>query len=220
VLPAIEISLVPEDFTRQCSQLKRSDADYAFLANTDNSVASLLADCHSESVQTQFMANIWGFDERVMQAIGAASDGVVWVMGAARWGDEVPGMYTVQEISRMSDPEERKYRSVHYIRGICSMFYLKEAMDWADLHGGINGPNIRMGMYQREDAVPAGLEGVCLPGKWTEADHRGINTVLVYRGHVDGDTNASIDELIASGVIRLERVFKAEIPRRAEWLGI
>ncbi len=43
--------------------------------------------------------------------------------------------------------------------------------------------------------------------------------MLVYRGHVRGDTSGSLDELIASGKIRLQRVFKAEIPRRAEWLG-
>jgi branched-chain amino acid transport system substrate-binding protein len=220
IQPSIEFSLVPEDFTRQCRRLQASGADYAFLANTDNSVAKLLEDCHEVGTRTQFMANIWGYDERVMQAIGGAANGVVWVMGAARWGDEVPGMYTVQEISRMSDPEERKYRSVHYIRGICSMFYLMEAMEWADVNGGINGQNIRLGMYQRSETEPAGLEGVCLPGKWVETDHRGINQVLVYQGRVNGATNGSLEELIERGIIRLDWVFTAEIPRRPEWLGI
>ncbi len=154
---------MPEDFTPQCQRLRTTGAHYAFLANTDNSVVRLLEDCHQAGVATQFMANIWGFDERVMRTIGPAADGVVWVMGAARWGDEVPGMDTVEEISRMSNPEERKYRSVHYIRGVCSMFYLKEAMEWADTHGGINGPNIRSGMCERDAVAPAGLrEYVCL----------------------------------------------------------
>ncbi len=220
VLPAIQFSLLPEDFTAQCRALLASKADYAFLANTDNSVAALLQDCHAVGVRTQFMANIWGYDERVMQAIGVAADGVVWVMGAAHWGDEVPGMSTVLEISRMSDPEERKYRSVHYLRGICSLFYLKEAMEWADVHGGISGPNIRLGMYARQGVVPSGLEGVCLPGTWTAEDHRGVTKVLVYKGTVAGETDAPIGELIASGAIRLDRVFEADIPRRPEWLGM
>ena len=220
VLPAIEFSLVPEDFRPQCRKLASLNADYAFLANTDNSVAALLKDCHEIGVETQFMANIWGYDERVMKAIGPAADGVVWVMGAARWGDEVPGMYTVQEISRMSDPEERKYRSVHYIRGVCSMFYLKEAMEWADANGGIAGPNIRSGKYELDNTAPAGLEGVCLQGVRTAEYHRGITKVLIYRGSVRGPTDATIEDLIASGTIGLHRIYEAEIPRRPEWLGI
>jgi branched-chain amino acid transport system substrate-binding protein len=213
VLPAIVVALVPEDFTRQCETLATSQADYAFLANTDKSVTALLTRCHALGVDTQFMANIWGFDEQVMKAAGDAADGVVWVMGAAKWGDEETGMYTVREISRMSDPEQSKYRSVHYVRGICSMFYLKEAMDWADLHGGVTGQNIRRGMYQRQGWVPAGLEGVCLPATWTEDDHRGVTTVMVYRGRVKGDVDGPIDELIRRGIIGMERRFQYAVSR-------
>jgi branched-chain amino acid transport system substrate-binding protein len=166
------------------------------------------------------MANIWGYDERVMREAGEAADGVVWVMGAARWGDEAPGMYTVREISRMSDPEDRKYRSVHYIRGICSMFYLKEAMEWADLNGGISGPNVRLGMYQQENWIPAGMEGVCLPASWKRDDHRGVARIVVYRGKVSGATDGPIGDLVRDGVIQMDRVFSVDIPRRPEWLGI
>jgi branched-chain amino acid transport system substrate-binding protein len=99
------------------------------------------------------------------------------------------------------------------------MFYLKEAMDWADLHGGVTGQNIRRGMYQRQGWVPAGLEGVCLPATWTEDDHRGVTTVMVYRGRVKGDVDGPIDELIRRGIIGMERVYTVEIPRRPDWLG-
>ncbi len=166
------------------------------------------------------MSNIWGYDETVMQRAGEAADGVVWVMASAKWGDEVPGMYTVREVSRMSDPDQRpRYRSIHYVRGICSFFYLKEAMEWADANGGLSGPNIKRAMYQNEDWVPAGLEGVCSPATWTVDDHRGITRVLIYRGHVNGPTDAGVAELIDRGVISMERVFTADIPRRPEWLG-
>jgi branched-chain amino acid transport system substrate-binding protein len=166
------------------------------------------------------MANIWGYDENVMKTAGVAANGVVWVMGAAKWGDEVPGMYTVREISKMSDPTGRKYRAVHYMRGVCSMFYLKEAMEWADKNGGLTGPNIKEAMYQKQDWVPVGLDGICSPATWTAEDHRGVNRVLIYRGHVNGrTTEAEVQELIETGVIALERIKSIDIPRRPEWLG-
>jgi len=221
VLPSISLPMEPGDFRPECQRLQQAAADYAFLANTDASVSVLLRSCKGTGLQTQFMANIWGFDENVMKAVGPAADGVVWVMAAPKWGDEEPGMYTVQEVSKMSDPAGRKYRPVHYIRGVCSMFYLREAMDWADRNGGLSGPNILEGMYQRANWVPAGLEGVCSPATWTRQDHRGITRVLVYRGHVTGPTDgADLQQLIDNGTIQLERVFSVDIPRRPEWLGL
>ncbi len=135
----------------------------------------------------QYMANIWGFDEGVIQEVGEAANGVVWVMAAAAWHDSPTGMYTVREISKMSDPEETKYRSVHYLRGICSMFYLKEAMELAGQTGKISGPTIKAAMYSAENWVPQGLNGVCLPASWKPDDHRGITRVLVYQANVKGD---------------------------------
>ena len=219
-MPAIVFPLLPEDNSALCRTLQDVGVDYAFLANTALSVTHLLQDCHDVGVGTQFMANIWGYDENVMKAAGVAADGVVWVMGSARWGEEVPGMYTVREVSKMSDPAGREYRAVHYMRGVCSMFYLKEAMEWADRNGGLTGANIKRAMYQKTDWVPAGLEGVCSPATWTAEDHRGVNRVLIYRGHVNGSTTEfDVPTLIESGVIALEHVESIDIPRRPEWLG-
>jgi len=208
VLPAIQYSLAPADFKAQCLSLKESGANYAFLANTSGSNISLLKSCQTVGVDVQFVANIWGYDENVMKAAGDAADGVVWVMGAAKWGDDVPGMTRINEVSAMSDPHGKAYRAVHYLRGVCSVFFMKEAMEAADkMDGGINGPNLKAAMYAKTDWVPAGLEGVCLPATWTETDHRGINKVFVYRG------------MAAGGAQDMEQVFVAEVPRKAEWLG-
>ncbi len=220
VIKPIVFSLIPGDFSAQCALLKKSSADYVFLANLDRSVAALLEQCHAMDVTVQYMANIWGFDESVMQSAGEAANGVVWVMGAAAWHDSPKGMYTVREISKMSDPEEKKYRSVHYTRGVCSMFYLKEAMELAGQTGPINGETIKTAMYTIENWVPEGLNGVCLPATWKADDHRGVTKVLVYQASVSGDTDgASISELMRAGRISMDRVFEAEIPRRPEWLG-
>ena len=218
VLPSIQYSLAPGDFKAQCLSLKESGANYAFLANTSGSNISLLKSCDTVGVDVQFMANIWGYDENVMKAGGAAANDVVWVMGAAKWGDDVPGMKLVEEVSKMSDPSLTKYRAVHYLRGVCSMYFMKEAMEWADDNGGITGANVKKAMYQKSDWVPEGLEGVCLPATWSDQDHRGVVDVFVYRGKAQ-DGEGEIPDLISAGTIGMENIFTAQIPRKPEWLG-
>ncbi|WP_456388722.1 ABC transporter substrate-binding protein [Profundibacter sp.] len=220
VLPDIQYSLAPGDFKAQCLTLNESGANYAFLANTSGSSISLLNSCDTVGVDVQFMSNIWGYGEDVMAASGTAADGVVWVMGAAKWGDDVPGMETVRAVSAMSDPSGEQYRAVHYIRGVCSVFFMKEAMEWAVENGGLTGPNIKEGFYQRQDWVPAGMEGVCPRATWTAEDHRGNTLVFIYRGEVTGDTSGSnIGDLMADGIIGMTKVGESDIPRRPEWLG-
>ena len=71
-----------------------------------------------------------GLDEDVMREAGTAADGVVWVMGATHWNASGPGMYTIRQVSMMSDPEQTKYRSVHYIRCLLDVLS-KEAIEIA-----------------------------------------------------------------------------------------
>ncbi len=219
VLRAITYSENPNEVGVACSRLKESNADYAFLANTSAPNLALLRGCLAAGVTTQFMTNIWGYDENVMKAAGIAADGVVWVMGAATWREDVPGMKILREVSRMSDPQDKAYRTVHYVRGVCAMLFMKEAMEWADANGGVNGPNIRRAMYQRREWVPQGLEGVCLPGTWEGTDHRGFARVRVYRGHVGGPTQDSLYDLFDGGTLKMEKLYEVDIPRRPDWLG-
>jgi len=220
VLPAIQYSLAPGDFKGQCLGLRQSGANYAFLANSSDSNVAMLKACAALGVDVQFMANIWGFDESLMKAAGKAADGVVWPMGAAPWTADVPGMALVHDIAKAADPKVA-YQPVHYIRGICAWYFMKEAMAWAAKNGGITGPNIKAGMYQKTDWVPAGLEGVCPKATWTAEDHRGITQVLVYQAIVEADppADASIGQLFADGTLGMRQVFETTIARRPEWLG-
>lgn len=204
----IQYSLKPGDFKAQCLSLKESGAHYAYLGNTSGSTISLLKSCETVGVSTQFLANIWGTDEASLKATGEAADKLVWVVGAATWADDVPGMKLVREVSKVSDSTGNEARPVHYVRAVCSVYYMKEAMEIADkMPGGITGPNIKKAMYQKKDWVPAGLEGVCLPSTWTDTDHRGTTTVKVYQASTKG------------GTIGMKSVYTADIPRRKEWLG-
>lgn len=208
MLNPIQYSLKPGDFKAQCLSLKESAANYAYLGNTSGSTISLLKSCETVGVKTQFLANIWGMDESGLKASGEAANGVAWVVAAATWNDDTPGMKLVKEISKISDATGAEPRAVHYMRGVCSAFYMKEAMDIAaTLPGGVTGANVKKAMYSKKDWVPAGLEGVCLPSGWTEDDHRGTTKVMVYQASVKGTD------------IGMKKVFTADVPRRAEWLG-
>ncbi len=94
-----------------------------------------------------------------------------------------------------------------YLRGICSAYFMKEALEWAGQRGEIIGATVRDGMYARSDWVPVGLEGVCLPSTWTAEDHRGTTSVNINAGSWVG------------GEVQIEKIASVELPRRPEWLG-
>ena len=220
VLPNIVFALAPGDYTAQCLTAKNGGVNYAYLGNTAGSNISVLKACKSVGAEIQFMGNVWGMDENAAKAAGDAADGVVFpVRTGAITGDGAPGMKLVDAVSKMADPSGNAYRSVHYISGICSALYMKEAMDWAAANGGVSGPNIKKGFYGKKDWVPAGTEGVCIPSTWTDADHRGMLTVNIYRAKVSGPTEAPLPDLVKAGTIKLEKVKTVDLPRRADWLG-
>jgi len=220
VLPAVQFALTPGDYTAQCLTLKNSGANYAYLGNTAGSNISVLKACKTAGVDVQFLGNVWGMDENAAKAAGDAANGVVFPLRTAvTWNGSAPGTKTLQEVSKISDAAGTAYRPVHYIAGVCTAYYLKEAMDWAAKNGGVTGPNVKKGFYQKKDWVPAGLEGVCVPSTWTETDHRSTLTVNLYRMKVSGATDAPVGDLIKNGTIKLEKVTSIDLPRKAEWQG-
>lgn len=227
ILEPIRYGMAPNDFSQQCRELIDAQADYAFLANTGGSGIALMRACADLGVETRLLSNVWGFDENVAKAAGEAADGVVFVVRTgALWNDPVQGMETVRAVSALSDESGEQYRSLHYIAGVCSVFYMKEAMDWAAERGDLTGAAIRDGIYalsaERDGAwVPTGLEGVCLPSGWTEFDHRGTMTVNLYRADIAEplDEAAGTAELIRSGALTLTPLGVTDLPRRPEWIG-
>lgn len=220
VLPAIQYSMIPGDFRQQCLTLKETGADYAYLGNSAASNIALIRTCREMGVTTQFLTNIWGFDERAMQQAGTAADGVVWVMSGGTWREDTPGMARVREIANAAEPGIG-YQPHHYVRGVCAVFFMKEAMEWAAEHGGVTGPAIKQGMYQKSNWVPEGLEGACAEATWTAEDHRGFSHVLLYRARVTASpaADADLSKLLADGTLQLEEIYAVDVPRRPDWLG-
>ena len=220
VLPPLVFALAPGDYSAQCLSLKSAGANYAYLGNTAASNISVLKACKTAGVDVQFMGNVWGMDENAAKTAGDAADGVIFPLRTSvAWGGNAPGMKTVMEISKMSDPTGKVYRPVHYIAAVCSALYLKEALDWAAKNGGATGENVAKGFYQKKDWVPAGMEGVCNPSTWTEKDHRGTLKVDLYRAKISGSTDGDLNDLMAKSTIKLEKVKTVELPRKPEWLG-
>src|SRR3954451_5797689 len=156
VLPPVQFALTPGDYTAQCLTLKNSGANYAYLGNTAGSNISVLKACKTAGTSVQFLGNVWGMDENAAKAAGEAANGVIFPLRTAvAWGGNAPGMKTVMEISKMSDPTGKVYRPVHYIAAVCSAMYLKEALDWAVKNGGPTGENVAKGFYQKKDLVHA-----------------------------------------------------------------
>src|SRR6201981_3984840 len=220
VLPPIVFALTPGDYSAQCLSLKSSGANYAYLGNTAASNISVLKACKAAGVDVQFMGNVWGMDENAAKAAGDAANGVVFpVRTAVAWGVDAPGMKTVMEISKMSDPSGTTYRPSHYVAAGCTALYMREAVEWAAKNGGATGPNVVKGFYHKKDWVPADMDGVCNPATWTETDHRPTTRVEIYRMKVAGATDAPLNDLVKNGTIKLEKVKTIDLPRKPEWLG-
>src|SRR6266851_4840415 len=79
--------------------------------------------------------------------------------------------------------------------------------------------NDAKGLYVKEEWVPAGMDGVCNASTWTEKDHRGTLKVDLYRSKVTGPTDGDLNDLMAKGTIKLEKVKTVELPRKPEWFG-
>ena len=90
---------------------------------------------------------------------------------------------------------------------LCTMFYLKEALEWADKNGGVTGPNVRNAMYQKANWVPKGLEGVCPAATCTREDHRSVVDVPLLQG------------TMKDGKPGWKPVATVKLGRDKEWLG-
>ncbi len=183
VMPPVVVSMKPGDFKAQCLSIKSSGSNYGYIGNLGGSVLSLVKSCNTVGVDIQFMSNIWGGDKKVFEAAGEGIKDYIFPTMTPFWNDQVPGMKLVREISKMSDKSGKKERVHHYMRGVCSTYFMKEAMEWAKGNGGITGENVKKGMYVHKNWVPKGLEGVCLAANWSMEDHRGINQVNIYKGN-------------------------------------
>lgn len=207
VQPAIVYPLAPADFKSQCLAIKDSGINYAYMGNTAASNVALIKSCKTVGADVQFVTNYWGFDEPSAEATGADGNGVV-VPAMASWTTDAPGMTTVREVSKMSDPSGEKARALPYIRGVCSSFVMRDAMLLAEKNSGeITSKSIKDALETMTEHVPAELEGVCPPVTWTPKDHRATTQVTMYRNNWN------------NGDQKFELLAVEQLPRGEDFLG-
>jgi hypothetical protein len=133
-------------------------------------------------------------------------------------------MSLMREISKMSDQSGAAYRVVHYLSAVCTVFYLKEALEWADKNGGISSwlqgydadeqARARQGFLAPPPAPVELVRGMCwimsIAGPTLVATDQIDGVVnpssLAVQG--DGDIGAvqGLGEVLAAGLLQLHDV--------------
>ena len=203
VLQPVVVPLKPGDFKAQCLTIKNAGANYAYVGNLGGSVVALLKSCGTVGADVTYMGNIWAGDYKTLEA--AEAQDYIFPSATPFFDADVPGMELVKKIHAQGTVKEKPTH--HYIRGICSAYYMVEAMKMAKKNGGITGENLKKAMYETKDWVPAGLEGVCLPSSWMPEDHRGTTVVSINKGS------------FKDGKVMIEKVNAMTLDRREEWIG-
>lgn len=190
-----DVSLKAIEANSQMLSLKSKGADFAWIGGTTPSTAVILKDAKKLGLKTKFLVNIWGNDEDLVKMAGDAADGTLGLQAAAVYGDDVPGMKLIEQVTK------GEYQNTHYIRGWVSMMALCEALKIADKKGQLNGPGVKAALETFKDFDTGGLTSKLT---YTPTDHRPNMSAKVYE--------------YEGGKMVLKATI--ELPRKAEWLGL
>jgi len=188
------VGLGDMDATTQLIRLNRQKPDFVWVGGTISSTAVILKDAQRLNMDATFITNIWGSDEQLLSLAGSAVNGHIGLQAAVTYGEDVPGMEIIKEVTG------GKPQMTHYIRGFASMHVMAEAIRIASEKGELNGPGIRDAARTLRDFDPMGLTP---PISYYPDDHRPNMSVNLYRLHVDG----------------MEFITTETLERRADWLG-
>jgi branched-chain amino acid transport system substrate-binding protein len=190
-----EVPLKAIEANSQMLSLKSKGADFAWIGGTTPSTAVILKDAKKNGLTTKFFVNIWGNDEDLVKMAGDAAEGALGMQTAAIYGENVPGMKLIKEVTK------DQYQNTHYIRGWVSMMVLCDALNIADKKGQLNGPGVKAALEGLKDFDTGGLTPKIT---FTPTDHRPNMTVKIYEYQ------------------KGKMVLKAttDLPRKMEWLGL
>lgn len=190
-----DVGLKAIEANSQMLSLKSKGADFAWIGGTTPSTAVILKDAKKLGLKTKFLVNIWGNDEDLFKMAGEAAEGTLGLQAASIYGEDVPGMKLIKEVTK------GEYQNTHYIRGWVSMMVLCEALKIADKKGQLNGPGVKAALETIKDFDTGGLTSKIT---FAEGDHRPNMSAKIYE-YQGG-------KLVQKATI--------ELPRKAEWLGL
>jgi len=193
-----DVSLKAIEANSQMLSVKNKGADFGWIGGTTNSTAVILKDAKKLGLKTRFFVNIWGMDESTPKLAEGAEEGALLMAGSVLYGDNVPGMKLLMEVTK-GQPQV-----THYIRGWVSMMVLTEALKRADkaTGGKITGESVKNALETFRDFDTGGLT----PAKitFTPTDHRPFMAVNIME--------------FVKGKLVLKKTMV--LPRKAEWLGL
>lgn len=194
IVADVNVGLKAIDATSELLTLKGKQPDYTWIGGTTPSTAVIMKDAQKLGIDTTFFVDIWGADENIFKLAGKACNGDYSLQAAAAYGQDVPGMKVIKDIT------DGEYKMTHYIRGFASMLVMAEGIKKAAQEGEITGPSIKKGLETLRDYDPMGLTP---PISYYPDDHRPNMAVFLFKLQ-DGE---------------MQFVGSQNLPRKDEWLG-
>jgi len=188
------VSLKAIDATTELLPLKDLAPDFCWIGGTTPSTSVILKSAKNIGMETTFFTNIWGSDENLPKLAGEDADGAYSNQAAAVYGDDVPGMKAIMELT------DNQPQMTHFTRGFVSVLVMAEGLKRAAAKGGITGESLKNALETLRDFDPMGLAPAI---SYFPDDHRPNMAVFLYT--------------IKDG--KLTFVKEQILERRADWLG-
>jgi len=189
------VDLKALEATTQLLNIKKKDPDFAWIGGTKVSTSVILKDAKKLGLRTKFFGNIWSADEGMPKLAAGAEEGYMVVIGAALYGDKVPGMKAIEKFTN-GQPQVS-----HWIRGWVSMMTMCEVLKVAEKNKELNGPGIRKYAEQLKNFDTQGLTA---PITYTSTDHRPFMSVI-------------LAQFVGGKMVKKATI---DLPRKQEWLGL
>ncbi len=189
------VDLKAIDATPQLLSLKKVEPDFVWTGGTTPSTAVIMKDAQKLGMTCTFLTNIWSSDENLFKLAGDAANGHFGLQGGVIYGQDVPGMKLIRELTG-DEPQ-----MTHYVRGFVSAMVMCEGMKMAKAAGEVTGESIKAALETMRDFDPMGLAPAI---SYFADDHRPNLSVNV-TAFKDG---------------KLEFVKTETLERKKEWLGL
>ncbi|MDP3429361.1 MAG: ABC transporter substrate-binding protein, partial [Desulfomicrobium sp.] len=145
------VDLKAIDATPQLLSLKKVAPDFVWTGGTTPSTAVIMKDAQKLGISCTFLTNIWSSDENLFKLAGAAATGHFGLQGGVIYGQDVPGMATILELTK-NEPQ-----MTHFVRGYVSAMVMCEGMKMAAAKGEVTGESIKEALETMRDFDPMGL---------------------------------------------------------------
>jgi branched-chain amino acid transport system substrate-binding protein len=190
-----------QDATSQLLNMKKKEADYAYINVTTTGVSTILRDAQKLGLTTKFGSNPYGFSEALPTVAKDAAEGVTGVMPHVPFGEKVPGMKRIVDFHTQHHPNDPVPHDAMYVRGWSYVLVWSEALKRADKANALNGEGVKKAMETLHDFD---LGGLTSPVTYTSTDHRPSTKTPIYA--------------IKGG--KLLKLGEYDMPRKQQWLGL